>query len=222
MNTLIKSILITLIQIYVISHSGSVGAETMYITDLLRITVRDGSGPESKIIDVIESGEEIQVIASSDQWAKVRLSDGREGWLIAKYLTPKKPGNADLRKLLENEALLSSRNSALSRENDALKDEIKNAGLQLAETRQTLFMTNQLFQTLKTNPEIYLELETKYRKAEKEISLQKSRTESLEDELTRLTRQQNVIWLLAGAGILLIGFLIGYSARRDKSRSSLL
>jgi len=222
MNPLIRPILIALILLSVVSYSASVRAETMYVTDMLRITVREGSGPEFKIIDVIESGQEVEVIASSEQWSKIRLPDGREGWMIAKYLSPKKPGNTDFRKLQDNEALLESQNSALRRENDELKDEIKNAGLRLAEAREALFMTNKLFQTLKTNPEIYIELEKKNREAEKKLSLQKNRMENLEDELTKLVRQQNIMWLLSGAGILLVGFLIGYNAKRERRRSSLL
>jgi SH3 domain protein len=222
MNSLARLIIIALIVNAIGLYSDFAQAETMYVTDVLRVTVREGSGSDYKIIDVIESGQEVQVISSFDQWAKVRLPDGREGWVVAKYLTPNKSGSGDFKQLKEKESLLDARNSALQRENDQLRDEIKNVGLQLAETKQNLCLTNKLFETLKANPETYIDLEAKYREAEKKLSLQKSKMENLEDEITRLTRQQNVIWLLSGAGILLIGFLIGYNARREKSRSSLL
>jgi SH3 domain protein len=220
MNSLIKVFVIALILFAVVSYSAQ--AETMYVTDVLRITVREGNGLDYKIIDVLESGQEVEVISSGDEWAKVRLSNGKEGWMAGKYLTSQKPGSAALNKLQEKEALLNSQNSALRTENSQLRDELKNISLQLAESKQALFVTNKSFETLKDSPNSYVELETKYKEAEKKLSLQKNKMENLEDELTRLLRQQNVMWLLAGAGILLVGFIIGYNARRDKRRSSLL
>ncbi|MBU0544727.1 MAG: TIGR04211 family SH3 domain-containing protein [Proteobacteria bacterium] len=220
MNSLIKLIVIVLIFLAVVSYSAQAG--TMYVTDVLRITVREGNGLDYKITDVLESGQDVEVISSDDEWAKVRLPNGKEGWLIGKYLTSQKPGGAALKKLQEKEALLNTQNSALRTENNQLRDELKNINLQLAESKQALFVTKKSFETIKDNPDLYIELETKYKEAQKKLSLQKNKIENLEDEFTRLLRQQNVMWLLAGAGILLVGFLIGYSARRNKNRSSLL
>ena len=220
MNSIIKLIVIVLILLAVVSNYAQ--AETMYVTDVLRITVREGNGLDYKITDVLESGQEVEVISSDNEWAKVRLPNGKEGWLVGKYLTSQRPGGAALKILQEKEALLNTQNSALRTENNQLRDELKNINLQLAESKQALFITNKSFETIKDNPDRYVELETKYKEAEKKLSLQKNKMENLEDEITRLLRQQNVMWLLAGAGILLVGFLIGYSARRNKNRSSLL
>lgn len=220
MNSLIKSIVITLILIAGVSYSAQ--AETMYITDVLRISVREGNGSDYKVIDVLESGQEVEVISTSDEWVEVRLPNGKKGWLVGKYLTSRKAGSAALEKLQGKEALLNTQNAALRKEINQLRDELKNINLQLAESKQALFVKTKSVETLKENPGSYAELETKFKEAEKKLSLQKSKMGNLEDELTRLLRQQNVMWLLAGAGILLVGFIIGYSARRDKRRSSLL
>jgi SH3 domain protein len=194
----------------------------MYITDILRITVREGSGSEFKIIDVIESGHEVEVISTVDEWAKVRLPNGKEGWLIAKYLTPKKSGGTDFRKLQGKEALLDKQDTVLKTENRQLRDELKKINLQLSESRQVLAVTADSFETLKKSSGNYIEIEKKYNEAEKKLSSQKKKIDYLEEENIRLSRQQNYIWLLTGAGILLVGFIIGYNARRDKRRSSLL
>lgn len=220
MNSLSKSIVITLILLAGIAYSAQ--AETMYVTDVLRITVREGNGSDYKVVDVLESGQEVEVISTSDEWANVRLPNGKKGWLVGKYLTSRKAGSAALEKMQEKEALLNTQNAALRKEINQLRDELKNINLQLAESKQALFVTSKSVETLKDNPNSYAELETKFNEAEKKLSLQKSKIGNLEDELTRLLRQQNVIWLLAGAGILLVGFIIGYSAKRDKRRASLL
>jgi len=199
-----------------------VQAETMYVRDILKITMRAGRGVEYKILEVLESGQEVEVLSIDDEWANVRLQNEKEGWVSGKYLTSEKTSSLVLKKIQEKESLLGSQNSALRTENIRLRDELKRVSLQLAENKQALFVTNKSFETLKNSPNSYVELETKYKEAEKKISLQKNKVENLEEELTRLLRQQNVMWLLAGAGILIVGFIIGYSARRNKNRSSLL
>jgi len=220
MNPVMKLIVITLILIAGVSYSAH--AEKMYVTDVLRISVREGSGSDYKIIDVIESGHEVEVISTVDEWAKVRLPNGKEGWLIAKYLTPKKSGGTDFRKLQEKEALLDKQDTVLKTENRQLRDELKKINLQLSESRQVLAVTADSFETLKKSSSNYIEIEKKYNEAGKKLSSQKKKIDYLEEENIRLSRQQNYIWLLTGAGILLVGFIIGYNARRDKRRSSLL
>jgi SH3 domain protein len=209
MKSIIRLTLIVLISFGAISYSAR--SETMYITDVLKISVREGNGPDYKIIGVIESGQEVEVISTNGDWAKVRLLNGREGWLNSKYLTAWKSGGTDLKKIKEKEALLN-------RQNTALKDELKNLSLQLAESRQALSETAKSLETLKDSSRNYVDLENKYNEAEKKLAFQKNKMDELEDENTKLSLQQNVV----GAVILLVGFIIGYNARRDKSKSSLL
>jgi SH3 domain protein len=219
MKSLIRVIVMILIPIAFVSFTAL--AETMYVTDVLKINVREGSGVDYKAVGVVESGQEVEVISTNGEWAKVLLRNGIEGWLNSKYLTSFRSGSTDLKKLQEKEALLNNQNTALKNENIQLKDELKNTGIQLAESMQALSVTTKSFETLKENSNNYIELENKYNEAKKRLTSQKNKIDDLEEENIRLLRQQNVIWLLAGAGILLVGFIIGYNARRDKSRSSI-
>ena len=44
----------------------------------------------------------------------------------------------------------------------------------------------------------------------------------LDNEVEKLHWNQNVRWFLSGAGVLLLGFIIGFSTKRQRRRSSLL
>ncbi len=198
-----------------------VQAETMYVRDILKITMRAGRGVEYKITEVLESGHEVEVLSIDDEWANVRLQNGREGWVSGKYLTSEKTSSLVLKKIQEKESLLGSRISLLRAENAKLKDEVKGLGLQLAESRQSLFEINKAYDNLKSSSGDYIQLESDYKKAARKLAEQGNKAESLEDELTRVLQQQNIKWFFSGAAVLIVGFIIGYSARREK-RSSLL
>jgi SH3 domain protein len=56
----------------------------------------------------------------------------------------------------------------------------------------------------------------------REVSSLSQQTETLREEIARMEQYHNIKWFIAGAGVLLAGFLIGLSARRRKRKSSLL
>jgi len=219
MNSLIKWFIIT--GSVAALFASVVQAETMYVRDILKITMRAGRGVEYKILEVLESGKEVEVLSIDEEWANVRLQNGKEGWVSGKYLTPEKTDSLVLKRIQEKESLLGSQIAGLRAENVKLKDEVKGLNLQLAESRQNLFEINKSYENLKNKSGGYIQLESDYKKAAQKLAEQNNKAESLEDELTRLLQQQNIKWFFSGAAVLLVGFIIGYSARRQK-RSSLL
>ena len=217
MNTILKWCAITVIA--AAFFSSVVSAETMYVRDILKITMRAGRGVEYKILEVLESGQEAEVLSIDDEWANVRLKNGKEGWVSAKYLTSEKTSTMVLKKIQEKASSLDSQVSALRAENAKLKEEIKGLGLQLAESGQNLFEIKKAHETLKNNSGSYIQLESEYKKAARKLAEQSSKAESLEEELTKLLQQQNIKWFFSGAAVIILGFIIGYSSRREKRRS---
>jgi len=218
MNSLIKWFIIT--GSVAAFFASVVQAETMYVRDILKITMRVGRGVEYKITEVLESGQEVEVLSIDDEWANVRLQNGKEGWVSGKYLTSEKTSSLVLKKIQEKESLLGSQISVFRTENTKLKNDVKELGRQLAESRQSLFEIKKAYDNLKSSSGGYIQLESDYKKAAQKLAEQSNKAESLEDELTRLLQQQNIKWFFSGAAVLIVGFIIGYSARREK-RSSL-
>lgn len=196
-----------------------VQAETMYVRDTLKITMRAGRGVEYKILEVLESGQEVEVLSIDDEWANVRLQNEKEGWVSGKYLTSEKTSSLVLKKIQEKESLLGSQISVLRAENVKLKDEVKGLGLQLAESQQNLFEIKKAYENLKDNSGGYIQLESDYKKAAQKLAEQSNKAENLEDELTRVLQQKNIKWFFSGAAVIIVGFIIGYSTRREKRRS---
>jgi SH3-like domain-containing protein len=56
--------------------------------------MRPEPGPWSEPVDCIEQFTRVDVIDDQGDWKKVRLSDGREGWMAGSYLAPVQDGAA--------------------------------------------------------------------------------------------------------------------------------
>ncbi|MBC7984997.1 MAG: TIGR04211 family SH3 domain-containing protein [Candidatus Obscuribacterales bacterium] len=108
-------------------------AEQLYVSDKLVVGVYPEIDSESDKISNLESGDAVEVIERAARHIRVRLSDGREGWVKANYLTPQAPAVVRLKELqgaasatsttqlTQELAQLRDRNAALLKEIDAVK-----------------------------------------------------------------------------------------------------
>lgn len=66
-------------------------AKTMYVTDSLEITLRGGTSTQHKILAMLRSDEEVEVLEDLGNWMKVQLKNGKEGYVLSRYLTSNIP-----------------------------------------------------------------------------------------------------------------------------------
>ncbi len=197
-------------------------AETLYISDFLRITMRTGPGIDHKIIEMIKSGQTVTVLEQGPEWTKIQLPTGKEGWVLNRFLTPKPPSGLLLKKLEEKHAELSLQVTTLIDENERLRNENQKLDAELKTNSSNLEKVTDSYQTLKSGSAEYLDLKSIYEKMVMQFDQQKKRAQNVEKELERIQFHKNIRWFLSGASVLIIGFLIGFSSRRQRRRSSLL
>jgi len=196
-------------------------AETMYVSDVLKLTVRDGKGTAGKIIAVVQSGQTVEVLQPEDEWALVRLDDGQEGWVLNRYLTGKVTNNIKLNLLKKKHKALIAQSAALLEESVGLKEENKKFKTELDKIQKEAEESKMSYEALKTESADYINLKSEYTKTASQLDEYTKKSELLEKELTKLEFKQTVRWLLTGAGVLLLGLLIGFSARRQRRRTTL-
>ncbi len=106
--------------------SISVFAETVYVTDELRLTVHKAPDTSDQPFHTMVSGDSMDVLERKTYYAKVRLTDGRVGWVRGAYLIEQPPAAARIRsveaerdsaqaKLASLESSLAERESSVSR-----------------------------------------------------------------------------------------------------------
>lgn len=185
-----------------------------YVTDRLQVTVRSGPSVDNKVIHVVNSGDMVQILSPvQDGWVKVRTESGKEGWMIARYLQEEMPALLKIKKLDPENKTLLSRLEELTGENQKLKLELGKAQSRVAELESA-------YAKLKKEASNVLDLRTKHKKLQEDYALQKERLQALSTEVESLRLGNNLKWFLAGAGVLLIGWLIGLALGRRKRRSA--
>jgi SH3 domain protein len=202
--------------------TGISHAESMYVTDLIKLTLRSGPSTEYKILAVVESGQQLEILESGEDWSLVRLDNDKEGYVLTRYLTPEPTHNILLEQLQEKHKALTQQAAALMEENTKLKEENKELKSNLGNTQQTLQKIDQNYKELKAGSAEFLTLKSKFKQASEQLTQQTKRAENLDEELSRVEMNQYIKWFLAGSGVLLVGFIIGFSARKQRRRPSLL
>ena len=85
--------------------SGAAEAETAYVTDSLRLGLHAASDTSDRPFENLVSGVVLEVLDRNSNYARVRLPDGRDGWVKAMYLESEKPAAA---RVLELESQLGA------------------------------------------------------------------------------------------------------------------
>ena len=210
------------IGVWMILFCSTVQAETMYVSDDIKITLRTGQGIDHKILAMIKIGQEVEVLQPDDDWTQIQLPSGMEGWVLTRFLTYDKPCRLEFGILKKKYETLSTQSASLLKENRIYKEESKRFRTELSGSKEMLAAISKSYDTLKKESADFLELNSKHEVTSSELSDQTKKAEKLEEELSKLLSHRNIIWFLSGAGVLVLGMLIGYNARRQRRKSSLL
>ena len=210
------------IGICVMCFSDFGNAETMYVTDVLKLTLRSGPSTEHKILAVVESGREVDMLESGEEWSRVKLENGKEGYVLTRYLLPEPTYRIRLEQLQEKHKALMEQSSTLLEENNRFREENNKLKSTLNSDEKMLKNLSDDYKKLKTGSAEFLDLKSKYKKISEQLAVQTKRAKALDEELRGVEKNQYIKWFLAGSGVLLLGFIIGFAARRGRRRPSLL
>lgn len=98
-----------------------VQAETVYVTDRLFVSIREGQGNEFPVVKSVATGTELEALQRLGGFVLVREAGGAEGWIAERYLLDVAPGktelNATIKKLeiANNEVTILNKRLADSR-----------------------------------------------------------------------------------------------------------
>ncbi len=222
MNDLFKRFEVCGLLLILCLCAPAIHAETMYISDNLKITLRSGPSTENKILAVLQSGQTVEVITAGDEWTQVRQANEKEGWVLSRYLTPYPTHNLRLERLQGKHKNLMTQAAALLEENNHLKAESKKLRVQFETTQRQMKKTSSEYETLKSEAAEFLTLKTNYERTASQLVEQTKKASELEEQVTRMEMNYAIKWFLAGSAVLIVGFIIGFSTKRQRRRPSLV
>ena len=220
MNLRIKGIFY--IAICLVTCSLCAQAKTMYITDSKKIPIRAGSGLAYKILTIIESSQQVELLQKDNQWSLVRLEDGKEGWVYSRYLIDNPTSKIKLEELSLKHKNLIKQTESLKANHEQLKLTNKKLKSALASTKKSLNNKLSDYDALRADSSEFLALRSKYERASRELSEKIQKVKNLEDQIADLQLRYYLWWALSVIGILLVGFIIGYSVKRPRRQPTLL
>lgn len=216
------------------ASNGSVYADTRYVTDQLVISVRDGQNPSDIVLGYIKTATPVDVIEEIGDYSRIKTEGGLEGWVLTKYIVSEKPKALIIEDLKNEIQKLNEKfESSIDKKGADSKKLLETKKMyeeKIGELEQEVNI-NQRF-TAKAKSDL-IQLDNKY----KNLLTHSQKTEELIREAEQLKRlnthlnteikslkQQNKIPLkskglqsfVAGAGVLLLGYLLGASAKKKK------
>ena len=216
-----------------------VSAETGYVSDMLLLTMRSGPGDGYSVLKTLTSNTAVEILEKGDRYLKVRCRDGDEGWVQQQYITYDLPSTmviARMKKRIEeleaaNQEFIAGRSPLIDSIETTKKDyEEKLVDLQSSLDREIKEKNrlSALLDKLKTTHEQFLNqskdtigliAENKALKEENlGLSSELGEYKKTNDDLLKTSM---IKWFLAGAGVLIAGWIIGRSvgaSRRSSSR----
>ena len=189
--------------------SLNIAAETRYVTDIFQITLRSGQSTQNEIVRMLPSGQALTVLEknSSSGYTKVRTPEGKEGWVLSRYLmdvpsararlsrAETKLANTDqnLVKLKDELKQVNTEKTSLAKENKHLKQQNKKLSRNLSEITR---VSSNAIQLSSENQRM------KKRLAETEREMQ-----FIQQENANLQDRSNRDWFVVGA-LVVVGSMI--------------
>lgn len=175
--------------------------QTRYISDEITLTIRDAPRNDATYLGVIRSGAQVEMLENlgPQSFARIRLENGTEGWVTARYLS-ETPAARDQLDRVQSEL-------------EAAQARVRTLETQLAETRERLSRAGPALQMAEENDAL-----------QGAIRDMKEEREHLMEQYSQAQSQRQM--LVTGAGLLAGGTLFGLilpalSGGRRKRRNEL-
>lgn len=185
-------------------------ADTRYVSDRLIISVRAGQNNTSDVLGYIKSDTPVDVLEEEGRYLKIKTENGLEGWVNTRYIISEPP------KTLTIKDLRNERNR-LRGEIETFKNKTIDSSNQSSPTKLNYEQKiKELERTLKTHQQMASNGESELERLKKENVRLKSEISHLKKPNKSPVKSKSIQWFLVGAGVLLFGFMIGRSARKEK------
>jgi SH3 domain protein len=200
--------------------TGTALAETRYVSDNLEITMRSGKGTSYGITRMLRSGTPVDVLEEDEEtgYTHVRVKGGKEGWVLTRFLMKGQAARDRLaaaeknlaelelenRKMETGMAALTEEKAALEKELAALDGQTRNVSQELSEIKRT------------ASSALAIDAENKDLKG-RVISLERQ-LQTLQQENEGLRDRTARDWFMVGAGVVLLGIIVGLIIPRIRWR----
>ena len=212
------------------------GAETLYISDQLVVSLREQPREGAQSVTHLKTDMAVEALEDAGEYVKVQTKAGEIGYIKRNYLTADTPKTEVVKQLLRERDRLAAKSAELQQQVATATSQRQESQQELAaqltesqsqvselqeklkESQATLMRTSQDYQTLQKDAKAVVEIaqeRDQLRATNQELS---SAVADLESEVEDLTMTGLIKWFLAGGGVLVVGWMIGkFTGSRRRS-----
>lgn len=193
-----------------------------YVANNSKVMVRRGPSTKNKIVKILPVNVPVTVLEQGKDWTRIRTTDGVEGFMVSRFLTADMPASMVLEDLQKSYDTLKRQTAEPMQEIEALTTKNSQLTKSVADQKAAYKVLEGKYKTLSHRSQNVLKLQEDYDAVKKQLTEAVSQVNALKVERDNLKLSQRIRWFLAGAGVLILGLIIGYSAKRKRSRSTSL
>jgi SH3 domain protein len=210
-----RSVLALATALAVLIPAGTALAVKVYTTDTQELPLRASPSGAGKSLIMVPPSSAVELL-NPHSYTKVRYEkpggEAREGWIPSRFLSAQPPDSSVARELKTENETMKDRLDELDKANAGLTEREK-------ELTDKLTKLNAAYEELKGGSVNYLKLKSEYDAAKSSLASAQENIQTMIQENENLKVSQRVQWFVAGALVLLLGWLIGWATgRRQKKR----
>jgi len=208
------------------SLTGTSWADKVYVSDSFKITLRSGPSIDNKIIDMLTSGQVLEMLGEEGEWRHVRIhedeGESKEGWVLTRYIIERVPWEMQVNYFKRKNTELQDKLEEIQQKYDDAIKEKRDLSQNLKQTAGTLQGLEKDHAALKRGAEGFLKLKATYDSTRDSLQSTRKALQEVTLENENLRASQMNRWFATGALVLLCGLMIGVMiGRQQKKRRSL-
>jgi SH3 domain protein len=195
-----------------------VPAAKQWVSDRLETPLRSCPSEKCRVVKVVRPGFEItQIGVTSDGWALVTAGEIK-GYLPKRYIQDTPVASQQLEGAQRQSLEAMQASQTLKTEMDTLKNRATTAEAEVGTLRKDNYELKQELDYVKTVSTQTLMINEDNRRLKSEVEALRQRNSILEQEAADVEGKNQRAWVMVGAGILFIGWLIGRFARAPRRK----
>ena len=197
-------------------------ASSLYVAPTAEIAIRRGQGTEYKIVAMVKDGVKVEVIEESEFYKKVRTRTGREGWVLSRFLSPNPPLDSVVEKLRGEKKTWQGKSTIVNQKIEELTLTVTTTQEELNNLRREREELAHDYETLQRDTADVVQIKQDLERTAGENGTLLEKLAVVEEQYNALKKDSTMYWFLAGAGVLIVGIILGKMPGPSRRRKSSL
>lgn len=178
--------------------------------------MRSGTSTANSIIAMLKSGQEVEVLEQdvATQYSLVQTSDGKQGYVLTRYLDPQPSGRQRFATLQKRSEKQQTSINELKQELEDYRNAKRSDNEQITQLENDLLQTQQNLDELRTATSDTIRVIEQNKHLQTRINVLENEKKLLSDENAQYKDSTAMDWFIRGAGVSLGAFLLGIIVTR--------